>query len=186
MSNELELGIKIGGFVITVLLFIKGVFEYTKAQKWKKAEFVSKEIKEFNADFNMKRAMVLLDWNENEIELKNNELGSKNQLSFTDELIISSLQTHKQKNEFEDEEVVIKSIFDAFFDRLILFDNYIETGLIQVKDIKPYLNYWVAILADPQNGRKSKEVRTQIWKYIDEYEYNQLRLFCTKFGFTPE
>lgn len=183
MSNEIELVLKIGGFVITVLLFIKGVYEYTKAQKWKKAEFVSKEMKEFNNDFDMKRAMALLDWNSNEIELKNNELGSKNQLSFTDELIISSLQTHKERSQFKDEEVVIKGIFDAFFDRLILFDNYIETGLIQAKDIQPYLVYWIAILADAQNNRKSKEVRTQIWKYMDEYGYSQLRSFCAKFGF---
>ncbi len=183
MSDEIELVLKIGAFVITVLLFIKGIYEYTKAQKWKKAEFVSKEIKEFNSDFDMKRAMILLDWTANELELKVNELGAKNKLSFTDELIVSSLQTHKERDRFSEEEVVIKCVFDAFFDRLILFDHYLEAGLIQAKDIKPYLNYWIAILADPQNNRKSKEVRTQIWEYMDEYGYGRLRLFCAKFGY---
>jgi hypothetical protein len=64
-----------------------------------------------------------------------------------------------------------------------MFDSYIETGLIRTKDIKPYLIYWIRILADSQNDRKSKEVQSQIWKYIDEYGYDRIRTFCNKFGF---
>jgi hypothetical protein len=62
-----------------------------------------------------------------------------------------------------------------------MFDNYIETGLISVNDIKPYLIYWIRILADKQNDRKPVEVRNQIWKYIDEYGYDRIRTFCNKF-----
>ena len=183
MCNDLELGLKIGAFVIALSLLIKGICEYTKAQKWKKAEFVSKEIKEFYNDFEIKRAMILLDWNSNELDLRVNEIEGENKFYFTDDLIISALQTHKDSPAFSDEEVVIKYVFDCLFDRLTMFDNYIETGLISIKDIKPYLIYWIKILADNQNDRKPKDVRSQIWKYIDEYGYDKIRAFCNKFGF---
>ena len=183
MNIDLELGLKIGAFVISLSLLIKGIYEYTQAQKWKKAEFVSKEIKEFYNDFDIKRAMVLLDWNSTELDLRANEIEGKSKFYFTDDLIISALQTHKDSAEFTAKEAVIKSVFDSLFDKLTMFDNYIETGLISIKDIKPYLIYWIKILADNQNDRKPKDVRSQIWKYIDEYGYDKIRAFCNKFGF---
>ncbi len=183
MAIDLELGTKIGAIGISLLVLIKGIYEYTKAQKWKKGEFVAKEIKEFQNDFDIKRAMILLDWNSKDLDLKPNEIEGKSKFFFTDDLIKSALQTHREMSTFSHEEVVIKSVFDSLFDRLTLFNNYIETGLINTNDIKPYLIYWIRILADPQNERKSKEVRNQIWKFVDEYGYDGVRAFCDKFGF---
>lgn len=51
MGNHIELELKIVAFVISFLLLIKGIYEY----KWKRAEFVAKEIKEFYEDFDIKR-----------------------------------------------------------------------------------------------------------------------------------
>jgi len=185
MCIDLEFGLKTATVIISLVVFIKGVYEYAKAQKWKKAEFVSKEIKEFFSDFDIKRALVLLDWNCTDLELKTNEIKGRTSLYFDDDLIFSALQTHKEKMSFTDEEVVIKAIFDSLFDRLTMFDNYIETGLIKAKDIKPYLIYYIKILADTQNDRKSSELRNQIWEYIDEYGYgyDKIRAFCNKLGY---
>lgn len=181
--DNFELTLKIGAFAISCALFIKGIWEYSKAQKWKKAEFVSKEIKEFHNDFDIKRALILLDWNANEIALKPNELHNSAKMHFTDKLIVSALRTHNETPTFSDEEVIIKSIFDAFLDRICMFENYVETGLIKIKDIKPYLIYWIEILADMENKRKSAEVRAQMWKYIDEYGFFKVRSFCEKMDY---
>jgi len=182
-SCFLESGLKIGAFAISILLLIKGIYEYTKSQKWKKAEFVSKEVKEFYNDFDIKRALILLDWNSNELDLKPNEIEGSVKFYFTDKLILSSLQTHRESSGFSNEEVVIKNVFDSLFDKLTMFNNYIETGLIKIKDIKPYLIYYIQILADTKNDRKSEKVRIQIWKYINEYGYDKVKAFCNKFGF---
>lgn len=183
MYNNLELATKIGAVLISLLVFIKGIHEYTKAQRWKKGEFVAKEIKEFQNDFDIKRAMILLDWNCKELDLRPNEIEGKTKFIFTDDLLKSALQTHRNITTFSLEEVVIKGILDSFFDRLTLFNNYIETELISVNDIKPYLIYWIKILADPENGRKPKEIRILIWKYLKEYEYNGVIEFYHKLGF---
>jgi len=187
MCIDLELGIKIGAFIISLFFFIKGICEYAKAQKWKRVEFVSKEIKDFQNDFDIKRAMILLDYDSNELELNTNEIEGKNKICFKENnLIMSALQSDKNIPVFSDEEKVIRRIFDRLFDRLTMFDNYIETGLIKVKDIKPYLTYWIEILADIQNSRKPSGVRDQIWKYIDEYRFYKIRTLCNRFGFNDK
>ncbi len=183
MCFDLELTLKVGAFIVSFLLLLKGVYEYAKAQKWKKAEFVSKEIKEFFNDFNIKRALILLDWNVNDLALAEGEIKNKNSIQFTDKLILSAMTTHRQSPTFAEEEVLVKNLFDALFDRLIMFHNYIKSGLIETKDIKPYIDYYISILADDNNDRKPEDVRNQIWKYIDEYGYDDLREFCRKFGY---
>ncbi|MCL1821219.1 MAG: hypothetical protein FWG22_00180, partial [Prolixibacteraceae bacterium] len=170
-----------------------GIYQYIKAQKWKKAEFVSKEIKEFYNDFDIKRAFTLLDWNSNELVLKENELDEKKKIHFTDDLIFSSLALNENKGcdlagfnndltGFSKEEVVIRGIFDSLLGWLIMFNSYIETKLVTAEDLRPYLIYWIQILADADNNRKPEKVRKQIWKYIDA-NYGILREFCGKFGF---
>lgn len=184
MNIDLETVLKVLALVISLSVLIKGLYEYTMAQKWKKAEFVSKEIKEFNADFDVKRAMMMLDWNANELPLKENEIENKTKFRFTDEMIYSALTTHKTTSGFTFEEAVIKGVFDVFFDRLTMIDIFIETKLIEVKDIKPYLIYWIEIIANSSNARKEKKVRDQIWTYINEYGYTNVKSLCERFGYT--
>ncbi len=169
--------------VISLSLLLKGIYEYTKAQRWKRAEFVSKEIKEFFSDADVRRALIMLDWNRNVIELLPNEIEGKTKLAFEDSLLESALGTHKEGRTFSFEDAVIKKIFDNFFDKLIIFSNYIKAGLITVPDIRPYLSYWIEILSDDNNGRKNEALRKQIWKYIHEYGYVEVKQLCEAFGF---
>ena len=187
MNVNLETGLTIGALIISVSTIMMGVFQYMKAQQWKKAEFVSKEIKEFYDNFDIKRAFVLLDWNSNELALKENEIDEKKKIYFTDDMIFSALTLNENKgNDLEGfckEEVVIRSIFDGFFGWLIMFNSYIETKLVTADDLKPYLIYWIQILADANNNKKPEKVREQIWKYIDASGFEPLRIFCSKFGY---
>ena len=187
MNINLESGLTIGALAVSASTIMIGIYQYVKAQKWKKAEFVSKEIKEFYNDFDIKRAFVLLDWNSNELVLKENEIDEKKKIHFTDDLIFSALAFNENKGndleKFCKEEVVIRSIFDSLFGWLIMFDSYIETELVTAEDLKPYLIYWIQILADTSSNRKPEKVREQIWKYIDTCGFEKLRQFCSRFGF---
>ena len=97
--------------------------------------------------------------------------------------MISSLRTHDETPAFKDEEVIIKGLFDNLFDKLGFFNNYIKTGLIKINDIKPYLIYWIEIIADEKNNRKSYQFRNQLFKYLRKYKYENIFELCEKFGF---
>lgn len=175
---DLDLTIKAVAVLVSSFVLIKGICEYKKAQQWKKLEFVSKEMKDFFNDFNTKRALILLDWNSNTLQTLKNEVENKEEFYFDDDIILKALKTHKEINAFTDEEVVIKKLFDDLFDKISTFESYIQTGLINTEDVLPYLNYYINILANPKNERKSKEVRDKIWAYVAEYEYVNVRNFC--------
>jgi hypothetical protein len=49
---------------------MKAIWEYIKDVKWKKSEFLSKEVKEFQNDENIKMVFQLLDWNKRKVKLK--------------------------------------------------------------------------------------------------------------------
>ena len=125
--------------------------------------------------------------------LKENEIDDKKKIHFTDDLIFSSLALKENEGcdlaEFNNdlagfckEEIVIRGVFDSLFGWLIMFNSYIETKLVTVADLRPYLIYWIQILADADNNKKPEKIRAQIWKYIDA-NYGILRGFCGKFGF---
>ena len=169
--------------MVSVLLLGKGIFEYTRAQKWKRAELIAKEMKEFLQDATIKRALLLLDWNANYIDLRPEENNGEKQMHFTDKLITSALRTHRECNRFTPEEVIIKGIFDGFLDRLGYFNNYISAGLITANEVKPYLIYWVDILANVNSKRKPTECRQKMWNFIHEYGYSDVIELCERFGY---
>lgn len=173
-----EVLIQLIAVLISAFIVLKGIKEYKEAQRWKKLEFVSKEIKEFFNDAEIKRALQMLDWNACSVPLNIGEIGIETKFTCTDDKIQNALRTHDQTSRFTPEEVVIKKIFDNFLDKLTMFENYIETGLINAKDIQPYLQYWINILANQNNKRKKKELRDQIWEYIDKYDYDKVRTLC--------
>lgn len=187
MNINLESVLTIGALAVSASTIMIGIYQYIKAQNWKKAEFVSKEIKEFYGDFDVKRALTLLDWNSNELVLKENEIDEKKKMFFTDDLIFSALAHDENKSNdltgFCKEEVVIRGIFDSLFGWLVMFNSYIEAKLVTAEDLRPYLLIWIQILADTDNNRKPEKVKKQIWKYIDTNGYIILREFCSKFGF---
>lgn len=177
-ESKIDLTLKAIAIVVSTVVIVKGIYEYKQAQRWKKLEFLSKEMKDFFNDFNVQRALVIIDWTSTKIELLKSEIGTEDKLYFDDDLIFSALQTHKNSTTFSKEEFIIKKIFDQFFDKLSTLENYIESGLINTNDVLPYLNYYINILANPKNKRKSEKLRTQIWNYVDEYDFANVKSLC--------
>lgn len=172
--------IKILTITLAFLGLLKALFEYTKAQKWKKAEFLAKEMKEFFADVDVKNATLMLDWNEIEIHTNCDQ-----HFLFTDNLLKEALKHHKERT-FPGELATVRQIFDNFLFKLGMFQSYIESNLVSKKDLEPYLKYWIEIIADPQKMRKNDEDIKQLWKFINNYEYEAIVKLFKNFGYNIE
>ncbi len=168
--------------LISIFTVIKGICEYSKAQKWKKSEFLAKEIKEFNNDSDVQNAFLMLDWNNIDITTSNINVEETKKIYFNDRLFENSLKHHKEKT-FTPEEAVIRLIMDAFLFKLGMFQNYLESKLITANDLKPYIIYWIEIIGDTNNDRKSKIVRLQLWRYINYYRYDSVIKLFKNYGF---
>jgi hypothetical protein len=61
--------ISITGITSGVVVFIVGLLQYRKAQRWKRSEFVATEIKATFADKRVRVALFMLDWNQMKYDL---------------------------------------------------------------------------------------------------------------------
>jgi hypothetical protein len=184
-GNEVEahfwltLGAMIGGAVA----FIAGLMQYRQAQRWKRAEFVANEMREFKADPMVRNALTLLDWNERAVELFPREPDpEKRCVRVEDHTIAQALVPHLTRCDFSPVEIALRDTFDRFFDRLERFEYFLEARLVHRREFAPYLAYWLDILGNEHNGRKSPEVVRAIWVYIDFY-YGGVTSLLRRFGY---
>ena len=185
----LDLTIKLSEFITifcTIIAFIIALFQYRKTQKWKRSEFVYQLITDFKNDFNVRRGLLILDWNRVPLPLKDNEIKDEKFFLYDDEMLISALRFHLNKEEFEgfnQKDLIIRLILDDFFDKLGMFNIYIKKGLIKKNDIVSYLSYWIEIIADNNNTSKSFNTRKLILDYIDNYKFTEVGKLCELFGY---
>lgn len=184
-SKVIENVIKYGGIIGGLIAFFKSLKEYENAQKWKKAEFLAKEAKEFFADKNVSRSLLFLDYKENDIPIYENEIEGLKILHYDSKLLVSALDSTREITELTKEEKLIRKIFDDFLTKLGFFNNYIETKLIKIEDLRPYLEYWLIILANPQISKRNPYLMNKIWEYIDKYAQDDVRSLVYRFGFKP-
>lgn len=168
-----------------LIAFITGLIQYMKAQRWKRAEFVAKEIKEFESKQAIKVALKMLDWNVREYELYTNEKKlDKQKISIDDSKLISALVPHTYNGSgFTDEEVYIRDIFDQLLDAFERFEHFIQSGLVGQEDFRPYLIYWIKIMGDMDSGRKPKQFYERLWSYIDFYEYYGVQKLFNRYSY---
>jgi hypothetical protein len=143
--------------------FLKAIWEYIKDIKWKKSEFLAKEIKDFQNNDNVKIVFQLLDWNSRKIKLKCGER------TISDLDLVSALQTHDVKNKFPIHEAELRDVFDDFFDRLSTFNIYLKNGLISEKELYLYIGYYTNILTSSK--RKPEIVSKTLKNYLVYYEF---------------
>ena len=70
--------------IFVILTFAKATYEYIKGQKWKKSEFLSKEIKDFFDDEDIKLVCSLLDWNSRKVKIDDKVILVKTVVPFTE------------------------------------------------------------------------------------------------------
>jgi hypothetical protein len=165
---------------IGVLLFGRGIDQYEKEQKWKRSEFVAREIKEFRSDLAVQKVMLMLDWDIRDIKLSEDiefYLGD----NINSELCLSLRAT--REGDFSPRQSLIRDYFDVFFDYLERFEASIESGLLDKSDFEPYLKYWLNIIGNKNSKKKPPEFYQSIWGYIDCFGYTNVQSFMARYKY---
>lgn len=104
-----------------------GLWQYARAQAWKRAEFVAKEIREFESLHPVRVVLRMLDWNERDFELHPDaEDPDERRVVLNDRDIARALAPHADRPDgFGPDEAAVRDYFSVFFDRLERFDHYL-------------------------------------------------------------
>lgn len=149
---------------------IKWIWEYSQSRLFEKNKFLLERIEKFNSSESVQKVQKLLDWNAIKIDID----GVPTKID--DEILIEGLKTHAQKASFDSTEVYIREIFDDFFTGMTELLVLSNTGLVDKKNLRKFLQYWISIL----NGTKQNKPKVLIEtfeNYLEYYGYSEVLEF---------
>src|SRR5438552_2241870 len=115
---------------LAILAFCIALYQYWKAQKWKRSEFVAAEIKDAFSNPSVRNALYLLDWNERNYDLRErDDQKGLVDVPIGDVDLMKALAPHLDRPEgFTQVEERIRVVFDEFLGRIQRFEHFIEAG----------------------------------------------------------
>ena len=167
---KIELLISIAGGLAATS---KWIYEYSNKLKWEKNKFLLEQIEKFESLESTQFVQKCLDWNSITIS-HNGEM-----LKINDEDLLNSLQTHNKKHKFTPDEVLLRKMFDDYFDNLTRLVLLSKTKLISEDNLILFLEYWFEILSGNKKN-KDKKIIEQIHNYMSFYGYKTLLEFILK------
>jgi hypothetical protein len=90
-----------------------------------------------------------------------------------------TIETQEKKNKFNEKEVVIRKVFDRYFDELNHLIILKDCKLIDESNLRRFLKYWIDILKGEKRN-KPEIVITSILQYLDYYDYKEVKKFILK------
>jgi hypothetical protein len=157
-------------------------------QTWRKAEFVTRTVNNFDSSLNVQNAKHMLD------SLKLLSKGRKIRL-FPDEVEVNRKYVTVTPNDIydalaKDREAVespgerldkliaISDCFDVFLSYLDQFDHDINVGLLTADDVKLDLIYWIKLL----NYDLNSQFKDRFWCYMKRFEFTGAKNLSSRYG----
>ena len=168
--------------VLSGLAFITGLFQYMKAQKWKRSEFASKLIEQLHENWYLSFCCYALDYSARRFktpEEYTHYRDSEETFTHTTELMTNGVKTETEKASFEFPLIIYRDSFDKLFQFFENINHYINIGLIDIEDISP-IKYWL------EQVNKNRFNDEPVFKgFIEYYEYEGVTELMNKFSISP-
>lgn len=156
------------------LAIIKWLYETQKQRRWETNKYLIERLDEFQNKNSTITVHDILDYNSGiSIQIDSDE--EKEEI-INDEIVIDALTTHDKKQSFTDVDVFIRDTFDEYFDNLSQLILMSECGLIDKKNLKFLLKYYIDIMNGKSN-RKNDIYVLQIKNYLKFYNYDLVLKF---------
>ena len=179
MGNTNESGLKDVLTLLSVFLGIVGLlfglFQYYKAQKWKKSEFAAGLLEQLSSSPDLALCCIFLDWKARRIAVPEKYKVFTEDTSFVHrwEDLTKALSSDEEEANFVFPLVLYRDVFDQFFTYLDRISHYINIGLFDVKDVQS-LAYWLKQLKNSRYAVKdgtTGEIINPFFKFINAYDY---------------
>lgn len=192
--------LKVAGGVGSLIGLGIVVSTYYRNERWKRAEFLANEMKEFFAIPRVQKALVLIDWGERRMDLLEDGSPTEARVTVTRAMQVRGLTPHillvgdgsdaemvvtddeAGREGFRMPEAAIRDCYDAFLDGLERFSSYVKTGLIEVSSLRPYIGYWIDSIASPTTNREDAAWCATLLTYISFYGFDGVLFLFKAFG----
>ena len=163
-----------------VIVFAIGLCQYSRAERWKRTEFVAKLFKEFSDDPNCDVAMSLLAGDKRKIFY---EAGGKwESYDYDYDVLCVALADPAKEKQLEPYQLHIRESLDQFFVYIEQFDRAIKNRLVSRTDVYPYFGYWIGLLKGDNTIKKKmrEDARQAVIDYMNRQEFDDAENFFLK------
>lgn len=192
---------------LSSLALVHGVRSYSKHHKQQRLEFLRSSIREFENDPDISQALKILDFEEYRSYHNNGYPGiSREATTFqvTDNLLSRALaddeyrqyqRTLLEKLSHDDEnyqsamqdyyaETMVRDWFNKMLNALEHFSHLVEAEVFTAKEVKPWLLYWVRLIADEKHRRNhDSRIYDQLYNYIYDHGFTGVKSLFERFGY---
>jgi len=169
------------GGLATIVGGAFALWRWTIDQRWRRVQYAQQLLQKFFEKENTKLALRMLDV-QGETELPSSEEGEVQVVFLTEEMLIISLRTLKDQQMFDEPHFTIRMIFDEFFTDLSMFQHHIDANLIKMKDIRPYLEYWIKSICG-YGHIYSGALAKQIHQFLKYFDYSAVLKLSQRLGY---
>jgi len=192
--------VTIAGAIGSFVVFTIGVSTYLRTEKWKRAEFLANEMKEFFANPRVQKAFSLIDWGSREVGLVEDHSAGDGRVIVTRQMQTMALRPHVLLEDtgsdsevftvddavhsigFTQSEAAIRDCYDAFLDGLERFGSYLQTGLTDVRSLRPYIGYWIDDISSRTENADDAAWCAALLTYISFYRFDGVLWLFDAFG----
>ncbi|MFG6093803.1 lipase family protein [Leptothoe sp. ISB3NOV94-8A] len=192
---------------LSAIALAYGVRSYSKYHQWQRIDFLRRATREFENDPGISSALSILAFEEYRDyplnipettatksktfkvtnQLLNEALGSSKERKNRKEKLDQSTSDHeKQISDIEEyyAETSMRDWFNQMLNGLEHFGYMVESKAFSVKEVKPWLNYWIRLIADETYRHNcDSRVYDQLYNYIYDHGFDGVRQLFEKFGY---
>jgi hypothetical protein len=160
-----------------VIVFAFGLYQYRRAEAWKRTEFVAQLFKKFSDDPNCDVAMCLLSGEKRKIFY---EVGGKwESYEYEYNVLCAALADQPIDKKLESDQLHMRESLDQFFVYIEQFDRAIQNNLVSDTEVYPYFGYWIGLLKGDVRIRKRmrEDARLAVINYMNREEFDDAKNF---------
>ena len=204
-----QLVVSFFGFIGAISAFTFAIFQYRKAEKWKRMQFVADEVRELEADPQIQNALWMIDWGVRSINLfLIRDPKTEDFVKITRDMQWRALLPHplkKTHDEYQAKtkmdiegtsgeigpsrdrgftvlEARIRDTYDSLLTRLDRLETFVDAGLIHAGDLRPFIAYWIDALTALDTEDEDGTWLVTLLTYIDYYKYTGVNRLFARYG----
>ena len=179
-------GVGLVGGGLTAYLAYKS---FKRNEIWRSSEFLGKWMNEFWGQQKVANAKVLIDWGVRRVPLLKPIGPDEAGVIVTRAIQVRALRPHifltgidsegemaaeeveGYREKFTPEEAAIRDCYDAFLDGLELLSSFVATRIVAIKQLQPYIKYWLSEIASPATNSPDAAWAASLLTYITFYNF---------------
>lgn len=184
-----------------------GVRSYSKYHQWQRVDFLRRATQEFENDPGISHALSILafeEYRDYPLDAPQESATTHKTFRVTNELLSQALSSSKVRRQRKEEldnsdsnagnqesdiekyyaETSVRDWFNQMLNGLEHFGYLVNSKVFSVKEVQPWLNYWVRLIADETYRRNcDSRVYEQLYNYIYDHGFDGVRQLFEKFGY---